>query len=162
LFPGASIAERRWGAERFRSVAQWCLGEGLQVALVGGGGDAAETGQIAAGLDVLDLAGRTNLAETAAVLERAAVVVSGDSGILHIAVGLGRPTVALFGPGIVVKWAPRGPAHVVLNKQLSCSPCTRFGYTPACPHASRCLAEISIDEVTAGIAQLMPQSLLQG
>ena len=158
IFPGASVAERRWGAERFRRVAQWCLEQGLRVAVVGGAGDRPAAEQIAAGLDLSCLAGRTSLAETAALLEHAAVVVSGDSGVLHLAVGLGRPTVSLFGSGIAAKWAPRGPGHVVLNKGLPCSPCTRFGYTPTCPHEVRCMREITTTEVTRGIASLLDPS----
>jgi len=159
LFPGASIAERRWGAENFRAVAQWCGERGLGVVVVGGGGEREEAARIAGGLEhVFDFAGRTSLTETAAILERAAVVVSGDSGILHIAVGLGRPTVSLFGPGIATKWAPRGSQHVVLNKCLPCSPCTRFGYTPPCPHDNRCMCEITVDDVTRAIDVLLHES----
>jgi len=155
LFPGASIAERRWGAERFRAVAQWCHAHGSRVVVVGGAGEREGGTRIVEGLDALNLAGCTSLAETAAVLEQAAVVVSGDSGILHLAVGLGRPTVSLFGSGIAAKWAPRGLRHVVLNKNLPCSPCTRFGYTPPCPYGTRCLNAISVDEVMRGIASVI-------
>ena len=155
LFPGASIAERRWGAERFRAVAQWCHAHGSRVVVVGGAGERDDGTRIVEGLDALNLAGCTSLAETAAVLQRAAVVVSGDSGILHLAVGLGRPTVSLFGSGIAAKWAPRGPRHVVLNKNLPCSPCTRFGYTPPCPYGTRCLNAISVDEVKQAIETLI-------
>lgn len=160
LFPGASIAERRWGAENFRAVVQWCKAQGLAVVVVGGGGDREEGERIVAGLDALNLAGCTALAETAAVLDRAAVVVSGDSGILHIAVGLGRPTVSLFGSGIAAKWAPRGPRHIVLNKHLPCSPCTRFGTTPPCPHDNRCMREIAVVEVTAAIEAVIRDPII--
>ena len=153
IFPGASIVERRWGAERFRAVAQWCDARGLRVVVVGGVGDREEGTAIVSGLDAQNFAGRTSLAETSAILERAAVVVSGDSGILHIAVGLGRPTVSLFGSGIAAKWAPRGKPHIVLNKELPCSPCTRFGYTPPCPYATRCMREISVEEVIRAVAR---------
>ena len=156
IFPGASIVERRWGAERFRSLAQWCFRQGLRVVVVGGAGDRNDGEQIVFGLEALNLTGKTSLAETAAVLENAAVVISGDSGILHIAVGLGRPTVSLFGPGIASKWAPKGPRHVVLNKKSICSPCTRFGYTPSCPRGVRCMRDISVSEVTLGITKLLP------
>ncbi len=60
------------------------------------------------------------------VIDKSAVLVSGDSGILHVGVGLGRPTVSLFGPGIAKKWAPRGDKHIVINKNLPCSPCTNL------------------------------------
>lgn len=155
IFPGASIAERRWGTERFREVACWCLDHGHQVVVVGGDADRADAGAIVSGLPAVNLAGETTLAETAAVIALADLVVSGDSGVLHIAVGLGCPTVALFGPGIAAKWAPRANRHVVLDKRLACSPCTRFGYTPACPHGVRCLREIVVADVTAAIAGVL-------
>jgi len=151
LFPGASIPERQWGAGRFRSVAEWCLGQGLEVVLVGGPQDLAAGEAISEGLDVLNLAGRTSLVETAAVLEKAALLVAGDSGVLHLAVGLDVPTIALFGPGIAAKWAPRGERHIVLNKNLPCSPCTQFGYTPPCPIEAQCLREIGPKEVIDAI-----------
>jgi len=155
IFPGASVPERHWGAARYREVARRCLEQGLGVVVVGGSQDREEATAIAADLPVLDLAGRTSLTETAAVLARAAVVVSADSGVLHIAVGLGRPTVSLFGSGIAPKWAPRGSRHIVLNKNLLCSPCTRFGTTPICPHNVRCMQEISVEDVTNAIRILV-------
>jgi lipopolysaccharide heptosyltransferase II len=156
-FPGASIAERRWGAGRFRAVAQWCGMHGLHVVVVGGREESGEGEQIVAGLDALSLAGRTSLAETAAILARATVVVSGDSGVLHIAVGLGRPMVSLFGAGLAAKWAPRGVRHIVPNRHLPCSPCTRFGYTPPCPIDTRCIKELAVADVTGAIDMLLAQ-----
>ena len=75
--------------------------------------------------------------------------------ILHLAVGLGIPTVSLFGPGIAAKWAPRGERHVVINLNLPCSPCTRFGTTPPCPIHARCIQEISVDLVYQTAVALM-------
>lgn len=154
LFPGASITERRWGAERFRKVAQSLAASGVPVVVVGGPDDAADGETIVAGGAGLNLAGKTTLAETAAVIARSSLLVSGDSGVLHIAVGLGVKTVSLFGPGIAAKWGPRGELHVVLDRHLSCSPCTRFGTTPACPIRTRCLSEIAPEEVLAAVEAL--------
>ena len=157
LFPGASIPERRWGAENFKAVAD-ALGEkGFPAVVVGGREDVAEGTKIVTGVGDLNLAGRTSLADTAAVIAQGAALVSGDSGVLHLAVGLGRPTVSLFGPGIAEKWAPRGERHIVLNRHFPCSPCTRFGYTPPCPINARCLSEISPNEVVHAV-----DTLLQG
>jgi len=155
LFPGASIAERRWGAERFRGVAGELAGRGIPVVVVGGECDAAEAGGVLQGLGGLNLAGRTTLAETAAVIAQSALLLSGDSGVLHLAVGLGIPTVSLFGPGIEAKWGPKGERHLVLNKQLPCSPCTRFGTTPPCPIKARCLSEITVAEVVTAVEKLL-------
>lgn len=158
IFPGASIAERRWGRERFREVAEKLANAGLQVAVVGGKEDAAEGEAIAGGSGGLNLAGKTTLAETAAVIARSALLLSGDSGVLHIAVGLGIPTVSLFGPGIEAKWGPKGEGDIVLNKRLPCSPCTRFGTTPPCPIQSRCLSDISVEEVLSEVRKLLAKN----
>lgn len=155
LFSGASIPERRWGADRFHRLALWLNQQGLAVVVVGGGQDREVGETILSGCQGLNLAGSTSLAETAAVLQRACLLVSGDSGVLHMAIGLDVPTVSLFGPGIDAKWAPRGAKHRVLNKKLSCSPCTRFGTTPPCPDEGRCIQEISVDEVASDVAVLL-------
>jgi ADP-heptose:LPS heptosyltransferase len=128
---------------------------GIPVVVVGGQEDAAEGEKIVAGKSGLNLAGKTSLGETAAVIAKSTLLVSTDSGILHIGVGLGKRTVSLFGPGIVKKWAPRGPRHIVINRNLPCSPCTRFGYTPRCPISARCMTEITVDEVVAAVERII-------
>lgn len=155
VFPGASIPERRWGWERFSEVVLRLNSREIPVVVVGGKEDFSDGEKIIADKRGLNLAGKTLLAETAAVIARSALLVSSDSGILHIGVGLGKPTVSLFGPGIAKKWAPRGERHVVINKNLPCSPCTKFGYTPRCRIDARCMAEISVDEVMAAILVLL-------
>lgn len=154
LFPGASIAERRWGADRFWELADRLRKGNIAAVIVGGAGDRDDAESIEQA-GALNLAGKTTLAETAAIIARSSLLVSGDSGILHIAVGLGIPTVSLFGPGRAQKWAPRGASHIVINRNLPCSPCTTFGYTPKCPINARCMAEISVDEVEQAVMTLL-------
>lgn len=154
LFPGASIAERRWGAERFAKLAEVLMQRGIGVVVVGGDSERA-TGSAVESVGGLSLCGMTGLDGTAAVIKQSALLVSGDSGILHIAVGLGIPTVSLFGPGRAKKWAPRGENHIVINKELPCSPCTTFGYTPKCPIRARCMAEITVEEVEQAVLALL-------
>lgn len=159
IFPGASIPERQWGSERFREVAQYIRNMGMGVVVVGGRQDRATGDRICANGVGINLAGKTTLAETAAIIDRSALLISGDSGILHIGVALGKPTVSLFGPGIAAKWAPRGEGHIVLNRNLSCSPCTKFGTTPPCPHSVRCMTEITASDVVAAVERLLsPES----
>lgn len=154
LFPGASITARRWGGDRFNCLAERLVEKGIRVVVVGGESERVD-GQAIEAFGGLSLCGLTNLGATAAVLARSSLLVSGDSGILHIAVGLGIPTVSLFGPGREMKWAPRGENHIVINKHLPCSPCTTFGYTPKCPINARCMAEISVDEVEQAVLTLL-------
>lgn len=155
LFAGASISERRWGAKRFRQVTAHLAEQGYGVVVVGGGDDAASGAEIITALTGLNLAGQTSLAETAAIIDRANLLISGDSGVLHLGVGLDTPTISLFGPGIAEKWAPRGPKHLVLNHHLPCSPCTKFGYTQRCPHNVECMKTITSDEVFQAAIKLL-------
>lgn len=155
LFPGASIPERCWGAEKFHQLALGLNEDGYPVVVIGGKDDHAVGEAIVSGVDGLNLAGQTSLVGSAVVINKAALLVSGDSGMLHIGVGLGKPTVSLFGSGIAAKWAPRGEGHVVLNKNLPCSPCTKFGYTPPCPIDTQCLREIAVDEVLDAVLSLL-------
>jgi ADP-heptose:LPS heptosyltransferase len=155
VFPGASIPERRWGADRFRRVAEVLSVIGIKVVVVGGKEDRQQGEVIAGGGLGINLAGSTSLVETAAIIQRSSLLLSGDSGVLHIAVGLGVPTVSLFGPGRARKWAPQGENHIVINKKLPCSPCTTFGTTPPCPIDARCMLDISVDEVVNAVTMLL-------
>ncbi len=146
LFPGATVPERRWGVERFETLARRLEGEGWLVVVVGGKQDAA-AGALIAGTAGLNLAGRTSLAVTAAVIGGARLLVSGDSGLLHLAVGLGTDTVSLFGPGRQRKWGVESAGNLIVNHHLPCSPCTTFGTTPKCPHQVRCMGEITVAEL---------------
>jgi heptosyltransferase III len=79
-----------------------------------------------------------------AVLQRASAFVSGDTGPLHLAAGLGMPTVSLFGPGSPERWAPIGPRHQFLTG----SPCRCDVHSAACTNPEHCLAAISPEQVT--------------
>ncbi|MDD2734667.1 MAG: glycosyltransferase family 9 protein [Desulfuromonadaceae bacterium] len=151
LFPGASIHERRWGAERFRCVGEVLSVLGITMVVVGGKEDRQQGDVITARGLGLNLAGATSLSETAAVIQQSVVLLSGDSGVLHIAVGLGKPTVSLFGPGRAKKWAPQGDQDIVINKELPCSPCTTFGTTPPCSIHAQCMRDITVDEVVTAV-----------
>ena len=159
IFPGASIPERVWPQERFKKVGQWLNKLGFGVAVVGGAQDIALGEAIVNGLRKgYNLAGKCSLEDTAGLLKEASLLISSDSGIMHLAVAVGTPVVALFGPGIENKWAPRDGKSMVLNRHLPCSPCTLFGYTPPCPIGAKCMLEISIDDVKKGILQILSKT----
>jgi len=156
LFPGASIPERCWSADRFSTLAVMFAEQKLGVVIVGGREDCGSAETITESVpNIINLAGKTSLLETAAILKDAALLVSGDSGVLHIGVGLGIPTVSLFGPGIAAKWTPQGSCHRVINLDLPCSPCTQFGTTPPCPIGAKCLHDISVPMVFSAAQDLL-------
>ncbi len=156
IFPGASIAPRRWEAEKFHQLAKILNTRGFNIIVIGDKGDlSAGEKIITKGINGINLAGQTTLVQSAAIVERSEVLISGDSGILHMAAGLGIPSVSLFGPGIAAKWAPRGQKHIVINKNISCSPCTKFGHTPKCPKHTACIKQISVAEVSRAALRLL-------
>jgi lipopolysaccharide heptosyltransferase II len=165
LAPGAPLREREWAAARWAEVGRRLVGAGWGVVLVGGAADRAACVRVAAAIDgtgarharagaVIDLAGRATLRQSAAALARAAVYVSTDGGLLHVAHALGAPTVALFGATSAAKWAPRGQRTRTIAHALPCAPCTRFARTPPCPYGVECLARVTVDEVVAAVHEV--------
>jgi lipopolysaccharide heptosyltransferase II len=158
LFPGSSIEERRWGNDRFHQAAKLLSDRGYGIVVVGGKEDIKAGQEIADGIPTaLNLCGKLSLPETAAVLKESALLIAGDSGIMHVGYGLGIKIVALFGPGRELKWAPRSSQVAVINKNLSCSPCTKFGYTPKCPINAACMKSIAVEEVVEKVRALMQE-----
>ena len=114
---GASKPANRWPAARFGELAR-ALADAGPVALAGGPGDveAGAAARAAAGDAPLeDLVGRTDLPQLVALLGRARLVVSADSGPMHLAAAKARPVVALFGPADPARTGPWGEGHVVLR-----------------------------------------------
>ncbi len=108
VHPGASVAERRWPADRFAAVADALAERGLQAVVTGTAGEAPLAADLAARArcDVLDLAGRTDLGATAALLRDARVLVCNDTGVSHVAAGVRCPSVVLSTGDNPARWAP--------------------------------------------------------
>ncbi|UCF67171.1 MAG: glycosyltransferase family 9 protein [Acidobacteriota bacterium] len=146
IHPGASIPERRWPPERYAVLARMLAQQGVGIVILGGPSDGRAASVIADHLEGhphVNLAKACDLMQAAAVVSRASVYVSADSGVLHLAYGVGTPTVHLFGPGVLSKWGPPGSKFRVVAVSLPCSPCTRFGFTPPCCQGLRCMLGIT-------------------
>ncbi len=148
IFPGASVPERRWGGDNFGRVAHALSNKGHKIVILGSGSEKKDAEKIRElATSAMDLTGKTNLRDVATLLRVCKLLITADSGLLHIAYAVGTPTVSLFGSGLEKKWAPLGKKHRVLNQHIACSPCTRFGYTPRCRRNVECLLSVSPDEV---------------
>jgi len=156
LFPGATVPERIWGSKNFGETARELCEIGYTVIVLGGKSDkkiAAEIKNYHTG--IVDLSGQTSLSETTAIIKMSRMLITSDSGLMHIARAVGTPTIALFGSGIEKKWAPHGASHIVINKHLKCSPCTKFGYTPHCKYGVVCLSSIAPEEIISAAKGLL-------
>ncbi|MFO1352860.1 MAG: lipopolysaccharide heptosyltransferase II [Gammaproteobacteria bacterium] len=128
LCPGAEYGPaKRWPAAHFAAVANAKLAQGWAVWLLGSAKDSELTGVIdtLSGKRCLDLAGKTSLAEAVNLLSLASVVVSNDSGLMHVAAALERPLLALYGSSDPRHTPPLGARARTLSLNLPCSPCFR-------------------------------------
>jgi len=149
IFPGASIREKLWPAYRWSQVADELWEMGRQPTIIGGKAEMNISQKImdSANSPILNLCGRLSLSETAAIFNHSRLLISTDSGILHIGAMCNIHTVSLFGPSFADKWGPKGKKHKIINKNLECSPCTKFATTPPCSNNMACMMEISNEEV---------------
>jgi ADP-heptose:LPS heptosyltransferase len=119
VHPGARFGAKRWPADRFADVAAALERPDRPVLVTGSADEYALAGRVAttAGLpDSRVLAGRTDLRELCCLVAGAALVVSGDTGIAHLAAAFGTPSVTLFGPVGPEQWGPpRGGPHITLG-----------------------------------------------
>nr|WP_239543108.1 glycosyltransferase family 9 protein [Micromonospora terminaliae] len=155
LHPGSKVAAKRWPADRFAALARILADRGHRVVLTGSTDERDLAARVArdAGLppDAV-LAGRTGLAELAALVAGARLVVSGDTGIAHLATGYGTASVVLFGPVPPAHWGPPPdrPRHRVLG--VADRDGTDVDWPgPAGVGTHPTLAAIEVDEVVAAV-----------
>jgi heptosyltransferase I len=147
LAPGTMWETKHWRADGFAAVARHFLGKGCPVVLIGSGGDRKVCAEIvAAAPGAIDLAGRTTLTELAAIVHRATLCVTNDSGPMHLAVALERPVVSIFGPSDALWIGPYQRPDAVISAEVPCAPC----YLRAlrrCPNDHACMRTVSAASV---------------
>jgi heptosyltransferase I len=153
LHPGARWPTKLWPGAYWAHLADWLSrDQGFQVVITGSPGECALAGDIAAraAAPLLNLAGRTSLAELAALLQQARLAVTTDTGPMHLACALKTPVAALFGPTAPWRTGPFGEGHEVVRLALPCSPC----YRRHCPEP-RCLTELSLASVQEAVEKIL-------
>jgi heptosyltransferase-2 len=147
-FPG-----RRWPPERFGELAARLVeGHGARIVLTGNSAERALVRRVRADgpPGSLDLSGRLDTGELLALLARADLVVTNDTGPVHLADALGTAAVALYGPNTPHRYGPRGPLSIALYADLPCSPCLddRTMKRSACRNHV-CMQALSVTDVLA-------------
>lgn len=155
--PGAAYGSAKcWLPERFQEVTRRLLERpNLYVVYFGDAAGAPLVNDICKGMPdrVINLAGRTSLRELMALIKSLTILLTNDSGPMHIAAALGTPLLALFGSTNEVKTGPY-PIGKVIHKHVECSPC----YKRICPIDFRCMKRIEADEVYNELQQLIQES----
>jgi len=154
LAPGAAHATKRWPIHHWQALAERLQRMNYAVVALGGPEDRELASNL--GSSVINAAGEFSLQETGACLARAAVLVSGDTGVMHMATGVGTRVVALFGPTVEpFGFFPYSSRATVVEGDLACRPCSAMG-TQHCPLGHhRCLRDIMPDHVAAAVQRLV-------
>jgi len=157
LNPGAFFGPaKRWVPERYAAAGELLARRtGARVAILGGADERALGEAIAAGMraPVRVLCGQTTLPELVGVLSRLRLLVTNDSGPMHVAAALGVPLVAVFGPTDWRETAPVGGRHRVVREPVPCSPCL----LRECPIDHRCMKRIPVDRVVGEAEALLAE-----
>jgi heptosyltransferase-1 len=146
---GTTWQTKLWALENWQQLAVRLCDAGMQPLLTWGNEDeltAAEAIRAASGDRAL-VWSRGTLPDLVALLQRADLVVGGDTGPIHIAAAVGTPTVSLFRVTDARRNGPRGDSHLCLQTPLDCSPCLR----KSCERERECAASIAVDVVLAAV-----------
>lgn len=156
MFPGGSRAYmKEWPRENWLKAALFCLSRGWAVVLTGGRGDYGRARVFANELCgkemVFNLAGHLPLEQLPALLAKSKLVVSIDTGVMHMASALGSKLIAIHGPTSPLRWGPlNANAKVIMLEKLNCSPCLHLGFEYYCEN-NYCMQNISAEVVIDAI-----------
>lgn len=155
LCPGAEYGPaKRWLPERFAATAAAISAQrSIQWILVGTAADAAAGDVIATALGekCVNRIGRTSMEELIEELRSCRLLLTNDTGTMHLAALLGLPTVSIFGSTEPAMTAPLGSGHIILRHHVECSPC----FLRECPIDFRCMKAVEVEEAVAAVlAQL--------
>ncbi len=159
LSPGANWETKRWPKERFAELARSALAAGIQVA-VQGSRDEQDLGAFIAKAapGAVDLCGKLDLHALGGFLARCTALVANDSGPMHVARGLGVPTLALFGSTDPAMF--EFGEHKVLFAGVECSPCSFFGRS-RCPRGHfRCMLDLDAEGAWRALQPLLGRGLV--
>ncbi len=149
LNPGAGWPNKRWPPERFGATAAWMAGARglLPVVLWGPGEEALAAEVVAASKGTAMLAPPTGVADVLALARRARLMLSGDTGPLHLAAAVGAPVVALFGPTDPARNGPWCAEDVSVSRHGACD----CRYRRRCRRRQACIEEIAVEDVCEAI-----------
>ncbi len=161
IAPGAFHNTKRWPQERFAELAE-ILHEryGSEIILLGGPGDRKICNDIRAlcPVKIADYSGALSVLDTARLVDICRLVVTNDTGVMHIAAARRVPVAAIFGSTVpAFGFTPFRVSHRIIQKELPCRPCTHFG-TDSCPKKHfNCMNLITAAEVAQEVEKLTLQ-----
>ena len=162
IAPGTNWQTKEWRREGFAEVARHFLQKRFAVTLIGSERERAICDEVASlSPGAVNLSGETTLSELAALIARAALCVSNDSGPMHLTTALGRPVVSVFGPTDPVWAGPYRRDGAVLRAGSACSPCY-LRLLSRCPHNHDCMNNVAATAVIERAEKILGDSAKAG
>lgn len=149
--PVAFWETKLWEDDKFAELGDRIRRElGIGVILTGGEAGPLEMIKARMKTAAVNLGGQTTLRELASLYRDASLVITTDSGPMHLAAAVGTPVVALFGPTDPARTGPYGRGHRIVRRELTCSPCFR----KRCK-APRCMTDITVEDVFSAVKEIL-------
>jgi len=165
LCPGARHFTKRWPSDRFVRVGATCARvSDAKVLIFGGADDESLCSQISSEINeqagperATSLCGQFGLLETSAAMEYCDVVITNDTGLMHLATAMRRKIIAIFGSTVKeFGFFPYDPAAIVFERRgLECRPCSHIGRSDCPEKHFRCMMEIEADEIYSKAKELL-------
>jgi heptosyltransferase-1 len=151
--PQALWKTKLWSDQKFAQLSERIIQElNVPVVFTGGEINATEGIQSFMTLPFVDLAGRTTLKDLASLYREASLLITTDSGPMHLAAAMETPVVALFGPTDPLRTGPYGKGHKVIRMDLPCSPC----FLKTC-ETRQCMREITVEDVFQAVRKKLEE-----
>ncbi|MFA5795282.1 MAG: lipopolysaccharide heptosyltransferase II [Candidatus Brocadiia bacterium] len=147
--PGATYGDAKcWPTERFVELSKKLLDKysGLHIVIIGGPNEAKLGNLISRQIDsnrVIDFTGQTSILQLTALLKKCKLLVTNDTGPMHVSAAVGTPVAAIFGPTDTSTTGPFGNGHSIICKKAACAPCLKR----SCPTDHKCMRLITVEEV---------------
>lgn len=157
MFPsGRKSFMKEWAEQRWGEIALYLADRGIDVFFTGAGGDCERAQALTDQLNhpkIKNIAGRTNLVELSEFLSQSKIVISVNTGVMHLAAAVGAPLVALHGPTDPVRWGPLSRTEktkILVPQAVPCAPCLNLGFEYGCS-TNKCMESITSKSVIEAI-----------
>lgn len=153
--PGAAYGSaKRWYPDRFAAVADFLAKEyGMNAVLIGGPGEVEIGNDIESAMHspVQNFVGKTSVRQMMSLIDAASLMITNDSGPMHVAAGFNVPIVAIFGPTNHTTTSPFSDNYRIVRHDVECSPCM----LRECPIDHRCMDRVTVDDVIEAVKSFM-------
>ncbi|MBI3399618.1 MAG: glycosyltransferase family 9 protein [Deltaproteobacteria bacterium] len=151
---------KEWGAENFARLAGLLAKDGYIIGITG-----TKDNQLAAGNivnacpdNVISFCGRFTLGQTAYLIKKSRLLITVNTGIMHLGAALNHPMIALHGPAGVVRWGPVGSSNACnIESDFACAPCLNLGFEYPCKHGG-CMDAIKVETVLQKAHEILQQN----